>query len=648
MGSVYRATRVEEFAQQVAIKLIKRGMDSEVLVRRFHTEINVQAALGKHPNITGLLDAGTTEDGRPYFVMEYVDGQRINNYCDSRRLDIPARLRLFAQVCTAVHFAHQHAVIHRDLKPGNILVTVDGTPKLIDFGIAKLVHPEPSAADEAGAAEAPLTRTGELVLTPEYASPEQVQGDPVTTASDVYALGVVLYHLLTGRRPYRLKTRSTSEVFQAICEQVPERPSSAVARRRGKRPGQTTSPAATPGASSPPGLSVQTVPLSSLPAWPPPPEEIAAARRTSPGRLKRILAGDLDTIVLMALRKEPERRYASAEQFADDVHRYLEGRPVRAHRDSTIYRTAKFVRRHVATVAAGVVLVLALVAGVAGTTWGLILARRERDRAEDSFRQARQAVNQFFTRVSQERLLNQPGLHPLRKALLQDAQRFYEDFLNQRGGDPALRAELAAARGRVAEITSLIGSANEAVVQFQQAIALWEKLIADQPGSPSHQENLARTLNDLGVVLIPLEGRRDEALGLFHRAQELIEPMIAADPQSVPRRHELGLILRNIAQVQSDQGRSEEAIRNLHRVLAIESQLAAEDPQSLDPPISLAKAHALRWRCTSMISTLSSRWRASWIRPWPAPARQWRSSSGSTASIRASSSTRGAWPPAIT
>jgi non-specific serine/threonine protein kinase/serine/threonine-protein kinase len=295
----------------------------------------------------------------------------------------------------------------------------------------------------------------------------------------------------------------------------------------------------------------------------------------------------------MALRKEPERRYASAEQFADDVHRYLEGLPVRAHRDSPVYRAVKFVRRHAAAVAAGLVLVLALLAGAVGTTMGLILARRERDRAEESSRQARAAVNQFFTRVSEERLLNQPGLHPLRKALLQDAQRFYQDFLNQRRGDPALRAELAAARARVAQITGEIGSPAEAASQFPQAVALWESLIAAQPGDPAYPEELARTLNDHGVVLLRLEGRRDEALRTFRRAQDLLEPLIAADPRSVPRRLELSRILQNIAQIQLEQGQPRESIETLQRELAIVSQLASEDPRALGPRIVLAKAHAL-------------------------------------------------------
>ncbi len=558
--TIYRATRVEDFRREVAVKLIRRGRDSDAIVRRFQTESRTQAALGKHPNIAGLLDAGTTEAGRPYIVMEYVAGHPIDEYCDGRRLNIPTRLRLFTRVCGAVHFAHQHMVIHRDLKPSHILIVGDGVPRLIGFGIVRLIHPEP----------------GEPLLTPEYASPEQVQGEPITTGSDVYVLGVVLYQLLTGRLPYRLEDHSTSEILQAICEQVPERPSAAVVRR--------------------PVQQVDALPTSEPsppPATIPTPEEIAATRGVRPGRLKRILAGDLDAIVMMALRKEAEGRYASAEQFADDVQRYLAGQPVRARGDSPVYPAIRFVRRNAAAVAAGLVLILAMVAGIAGITRALILTRRERDCAEESSRQARNAVNQFFTRVSEERLLNQPGLHPLRQTLLQDAHRFYEQFLEEHNGDPTLRAELAAASSRVARITREIGSPAQAVPRFQQAVALWESLVAAQPGDAVYQEELAGTLNDLGAVLVRLGGRRDEALRTFRRAQDLLEPLIAADPQPVSRRQELSLILQNIAPIQQDRGQAEEAIKDLERSLAIESQLAAEDPTALDPRISMAKAHDL-------------------------------------------------------
>jgi serine/threonine protein kinase len=592
MGSVYRAARVEEFSQQVAVKLIKRGMDSEVIVRRFENEIHAQAALGTHPHISALLDAGTTEDGRPYFVMEYIDGQRIDEYCDTHRLSIPARLKLFAQVCGAVHFAHQNAVIHRDLKPSNILVTADGTPKLIDFGIAKLVAPA-DGDGERDRTEGPVTLTqpGERVLTPDYASPEQVEGAPVTTASDVYALGVILYLLLTGRKPYRLKSDSPSEIFQAICEQVPEKPSTSILRPTAFSAGSTSTVPASPVGVSGPSTRGEQVPARAPVT--PTPEELALVRGFPAERLKRVLAGDLDTIVLMALRKEPNRRYASAEQFAEDIDRYLKGLPVRAHRDSAFYRTVKFIRRNRAAVAGGFVLVLALLAGIIGTTSGLIMARRERNRAERSFSKAREAVNQFFTRVSEERLLNQPGLHPLRKSLLLDAQRFYEGFLQERSGDPSLRAELATARGHVAKIISQTGLATDAAAQLQQAIELWESLAASQPDNVTYQQSLARSLNDLGTVFMHMDGRHDDAYRLFCRAQDVAQPLVISHPQSRESRHELGVIERNIAQIHFDRGEPQKAIESAQRALATETQLSAENPSSLEPKISLAKAHNL-------------------------------------------------------
>ncbi len=540
---------------------------------------------------SGPSDAGTTDDGQFYFVTEHIEGQRIDEYCDDRRLDVPARLKLFGQACRAVHFAHQHAVIHHNLKPGNILVTSDGVPKLINFGIAMLVQDGQETTTDSELEEpATLTRTGQLVQTPGFASPEQVKGEPITTASDIYSLGVILYVLLTGRGPYQLKTGSTSEIFQAICEQVPEKPSTSVMRPTGNWMGSTDpvlAAAACPSESSPdihvPSATTSLQPTTAL---------VAAARGYSPERLKRVLRGDLDAIILMAMRKEPERRYASAEQFADDLERYHHGLPVRAHLNSAMYRITKFVHRHARTVIVSVVLVSAFLAGVMGITMALILARRDRDRAETSFLQARQTVNQFVSRVSEEKLLNQPGLHPLRKALLEEGLRFYEAFLKQRSGDPSLVAELAEARTHVARISSVIGSTNETIGQFQQAVALWEGLVTAQPANPIYREELARALNEQGTVVMRLNGRRDEALRIFHRAQEMIEP-IFADSASARAAHELSLILQNIGEIQRQQGLPDDAIKNIRRSLAIESKAVAEDPDSLDVSISMAKAHAL-------------------------------------------------------
>ena len=523
--------------------------------------------------------------------MEYVQGQHIDEYCDDRRLDISARLRLFANVCQAVHFGHQHAVIHRDLKPSNILITADGTPEIIDFGIVGLLQPEDDDGGAPTNTKAILTAVGELVLTPEYASPEQVKGDVVTTASDVYSLGVVLYQLVSGCMPYRLTSRNTSEVFQAICEQVPEKPSTAVIHRLARRPAPSTDPSPSVPLGSAPEPSSEPAPLCASPL-PPKADEIASTRGLKLHGLRRTLAGDLDRIVLMALRKEPERRYSSAEQLGDDLHRYLMGIPVRAHRDSRAYRANKFVRRHAVVVTGGLLVLLALVAGIMVTTKGLVTVRRERDRTKDSFRQASQVIDQLFTEISEDRLLDQPAMHRLRRALVLDAQRFYDDFIKQYGADPERYAERATAQMRLAKIASLTGSATKAIAQYHKAVELWEKLVAAKPANLDYQACLAQSLSDLGTVLLPIEGRLDEARDTFRQAQKTMELLIAADPESVSQRLELGLVLQNIAEIQRRQGKPDEAIVSIERALSIESQLATEGPQSLGLRIVMANAHA--------------------------------------------------------
>ena len=305
MGSVYLAERADgQFDQRVALKLLRIGFDTEDRTRRFLAERQILATL-THPNIARLLDGGVAGAGQPFFVMEYVDGRPLGQYCDAHRLSIQERLGLFVTVCRAVQYAHSNLIVHRDLKPSNILVTDGGTVKLLDFGIAKLLDPDalPSHA-------VPRTRTGFLPMTPAYASPEQVRGEAITTASDVYQLGVVLYELLVGRRPYRVRGRTPSEIEHLICTKEPTRPSTALAKV-GKGP----------------------------------PEDVGRARKTSPDQLQRVLRGDLDMIALTALRKEPARRYDSAEQLAEDVERYLAGRPVTARAQTWGYRVGEFVRR---------------------------------------------------------------------------------------------------------------------------------------------------------------------------------------------------------------------------------------------------------------------------------------------------------------
>src|SRR5262245_55813417 len=299
MGAVYEAVRVDkEFNKRAAIKLVKRGMDTDFVLRRFRKERQILAALD-HPHIAGLLDGGTTKDGLPYFVMEYIEGQPLYSYCDAHQLTISERLKLFRPICDAVHYAHQKQVVHRDIKPSNVLVTSEGVPKLLDFGIAKLLNPE-----LAGDITHDPTATAMRLMTPEYASPEQVQGAPTTPTTDVYSLGVLLYELLTGHRPYRLLNRAPHEIARVICEEAPAPPSMIVTRPDDLLPNLYS------------GDESTTL------------KNLFTTRSATPESLKRALTGDLDNIVMQALRKEPEWRYQTAADLRDDITRYLEGRPV--------------------------------------------------------------------------------------------------------------------------------------------------------------------------------------------------------------------------------------------------------------------------------------------------------------------------------
>ena len=343
MAVVYLGERDDQnYRKQVAIKMVKTGIDTEQILHRFRNERQTLAALD-HSNIVKLLDGGSNEDGSPYLVMEYVEGLPIDQYCDLHKLSIDDRLRLFREVCSAVQYAHENLVIHRDLKPGNILIAKGGVPRLLDFGIAKLLNPE--------CFQTPLvTRTDWRPMTPQYASPEQMRGPAITAATDVYSLGVMLFELLTGHRPYRSAGQSPLEMERLVCESEPERPSTVINQKEEKvsRDGDG-------------GTAIT-------------PESVSTQRGLQPAELRRRLRGDLDTIVMKALRKEPERRYGSVEEFSRDIERYLTGMPVKARRSTIAYRSGRFLHRHKESLAAALV-VLGIVAGIA--TWELHRVSRQ-------------------------------------------------------------------------------------------------------------------------------------------------------------------------------------------------------------------------------------------------------------------------------
>ncbi|HTR98284.1 MAG TPA: serine/threonine-protein kinase, partial [Bacteroidota bacterium] len=390
MGEVYEAVRDDgTFERRVAVKFVRSPISRGEMIRRFEAERAMLASL-QHPNIAQLIDAGSTDDGWPYLIMELVDGRRIDEYCDERLLGVTERLRLFQVVCGAVRFAHQHLVVHRDIKPGNILVTANGTPKLLDFGIAKLLTD--------GEAPGERTRTGLGFLTPEYASPEQLRGEPATTVSDVYALGMLLYRLLTGRRPYDFRGSSPLEISRTILETEPTRPS---------------------------GRDVT----------------ISVAGST-PASIRRMLGGDIDAIVLMALRKEPDRRYQSVQDIADDVERYLVHRPVAARKGEARYRAGKFIRRHRSATIAAVLVTLALIGGIAGIMWQAHRAQDERDIARIEAVKARR-INDFLRQMisaSDDNWYNRgKGPDATATEILDAASERLEHQLVE---EPAVRAEL--------------------------------------------------------------------------------------------------------------------------------------------------------------------------------------------------------------
>lgn len=537
MGTVYAAERTfgessDTVAQRVAFKVVKRGMDSEEIIRRFRQERRTLARLS-HPAIASLLDGGVLPDGRPFLVMEFVVGVPIDQACRERFLDVPARLRLFREVCRAVHFAHQNLVIHRDLKPGNILITPDGLPKLLDFGIAKVLLPGETGAH--GATEADERR-----LTPEYASPEQISGETVTTASDVYSLGVILYLLLSGRRPYEFNDRTAQAVERLVRE-----------------------------------------------ADPPPPSAAAGLSPT----LARTLRGDLDNIVARAMEKTPARRYASAEQLADDIDRYLGGLPVTARPPSLGYHAAKFIRRHAAASASAAVAVLGLIAIITVIAVQNRRIRQERDEANTArdqqelvteiMREALSAgdvdqdgagvtVSRVMDRLLREKLPGMSrvprvratlrhtiGLVSVRNGDITGGEALIHESLNERlallGPD---HHDVGESRMGLGEIAFMKGDFESAERAFRDALRIY-RLVDPRPS-----EDQAQALNDLGVTVRAL-GRYEEAGRLLEESLALRATLPEPDPLRTAETH------NNLSRVYANLDRFPEAFASMETARAL-------------------------------------------------------------------------------
>ena len=536
MGTVYLAVRDDdEFQKRVAIKVLRRGMDTDAIIRRFRHERQILAGL-QHPYIAGLLDGGSTSDGLPYFAMEFVQGQNIADFCEVRKLDTSAKLELFRKVCAAVQYAHQNLIIHRDIKPANVLVTTDGTPKLLDFGIAKLVNPE------VGAHTLAPTVAGLQLMTPDYASPEQVRGDMVTTATDVYSLGVLLYELLTGRRPYQLTSRSLADVANVICNAEPERPSTVVTL-----PGEGRSP--------------------------------------NPDRLRRRLAGDLDNIVLKALNKEQDRRYASADQFSEDIRRHLAGLPVIARKDTVRYRTAKFVRRNKAVVAAGIATFVVLVAGVVATGWQARVASRERARAEQRFDDVRQLANAYLFELH-DSIRDLPGSTPARQLLVTKGLEYLDKLVADAGDRADLRTEIANAYLRLGDVQGRplnpnLGDTAGALSSYQKAVAMYDSLSPAQATDGGLRRGAASAYLRLSAILSD-SGDTSGALQQARRGLDLlngIQGELAASPDV---RREMVIARSQIGDLLSATGETATALNERRAVVAMMETLSALAPTDVN------------------------------------------------------------------
>ncbi|MBZ0111030.1 MAG: serine/threonine-protein kinase [Thermoanaerobaculia bacterium] len=572
MGAVYLAERAEGgFAQRAAVKIVKRGMDSDAIVARFLRERKILASL-EHPGIGRLLDGGLADDGRPYFAMEYVEGESLLTWCQERRLSLADRLRLFERVTRSVQYAHARLVVHRDLKPANILVTETGQPKLLDFGIAKLLD----GPDDVTA----LTAGGRHLMTLRYAAPEQVRGELVTVATDVYALGLLLYELLTGRHPNPGVGLTQRQIEEAICSAVPMPPSAAISTDEGTAMAETL------------GLR--------------------------PEALRRQLRGDLDTIVLEALAKEPERRYASAQALADDVSAFLQGLPIEARVPSRLYRLQRFVGRHRGAVLAAVAVGLALIVGATLALWQGRVAKQERDRARLEAGRAQQ-VQAFLT-----------GLFEASDPEESQGEEVTARELLDRGVD-RIDQDLADQPEAQAELSIVLGKVNLSLGRYDQAVELFERGLAlSQAGPAADPIRRARVLRNLGEarsargeyeeatlllresvrlrqelfgessveaaesldalgVNLHYDGDLDQAGALYRQAYSIYRERLGeGDPASLNTLH-------NLANLVKDQGSYDESIELHQRILELSLPIYGEVHTEIATNLSsLAAAYRIR------------------------------------------------------
>lgn len=495
MGVVYLAIRNDgEYRKQVAIKVIKEGSYGGNVLQRFFKERQITAGLN-HENVAKLYDGGTTKEGVPYFVLEYIEGLPIDQYCDKSRLTVTERLKLFCAICEAVQHAHQNLIVHRDIKPSNILVTKNGKPKLLDFGIAKFLN-----SDLYAQGYDPTATTMKL-MTPEYASPEQVLGEPVTVASDVYSLGVLLYELLTGHRPYHLKTQRIDEIIRVVCQEPPPFPSTIVIRTE-----------------EVPELDKQKKILIT-------PQSVSKTRQVTPYKLQRLLSGDLDKIVLKSLRKEPSERYQSVEAFSEDIKRYLNKLPVLARKGDLSYRLIKSFQRNRVSFFSSFFIFSILVGGIVTTTW-------QARRAQRRFDEAHQVVSAFFQLDT--KIAGITGTTEARNFIVSEGLKYLNSLSEEAGTDWSLKNELAIGYAKVGYIQwnryyANLGDRNGSLRNYQKALEIRELHFSEYPADNYNKYHLLHIyLEGMGDLSVASKDPKNGMM-YYKKALSLAESLVAAE-----------------------------------------------------------------------------------------------------------------------
>ncbi len=535
MGAVFFAERADgEFEQQVALKIVRQTIIDSDTKNQFRRERQILASLN-HPNIAKLLDGGVSVQGEPFLAMEYIEGATLIDYAENKNLSIDERLKLFLKIASAIAFAHRNLIVHRDIKPSNILITDGGEPKLLDFGLAKILDFGPDDAQTASAFRA---------MTPAYASPEQMRGDTVTTASDIYSLGVVLYELLTGSRPFEWQN---SNSFEAIVHQIstsePTRPS-AVQNQKSKN-----------------------------------------KKQKSPNVNPKLLRGDLDNIVLMALRKEPARRYQSIEHFADDVKRYLENLPVKARPNTFNYRAGKFVSRNKIGVAAAFIILLSIIGGIAATVWQARRAEAEKNRAEKRFNDVRKLSTSLLFEISPqiERL---PSSTQARETIVKRALEYLDSLATEATTDESLQSELASAYEQVGNVQGKPGNPNlgdlrGAIISYLKAQVIRRNLTEKHPDNFETERLLAANYYSLGDLRW-WSSETDEALNNYGKAISICETLAAEQPQNSEVSLDIIRAQMAIAKVHSGNGKYEDSIPLYRRAIDSLEILVQKNPSDTE------------------------------------------------------------------